>query len=106
ACWRGGGAIKKKEVTRRSGAKTTQTPAQPVAGPPANGTGQQVATMAQAPRPANFKPLTQLHSGEMLNDPRVKKMLADSATKHLGPDRMLRVIANAIRKVPKLAQTT
>lgn len=82
-----------------SGAQTQTQQQSPGALPQGNGA---VAT-AERPRPAHHVPLQQLNLGQMLSDPRVKKMMADTATKHLTPDRMLRVVANAVRKVPKLA---
>lgn len=68
---------------------------------------QAVATAtAERPKLANFKPLGQLTLNEMLADPRTKRAIMETAPKHLTPDRLLRVITNAMRKTPKLAQCT
>lgn len=59
-------------------------------------------TVARRPQPTDFKPLQQLTVGELLEDPRVFKAMADSAPQHLSPQRLLRVMAQALRKTPKL----
>lgn len=59
--------------------------------------------IARRPQPNDFRPLQELTVGEMLEDPRVMKAMAESAPQHLSPQRLLRVMAQALRKTPKLA---
>lgn len=59
---------------------------------------------ARRPMPTDFKPIQQLTTGELMGDPRVFKAIAESSAKHLSPERMLRVMTQAMRKTPKLAQ--
>lgn len=63
-----------------------------------------IATAPRRPAPTDFKPLPSLSTSELLSDPRVFKAIAESAAKHLSPERMLRVMAQSIRKTPKLGQ--
>jgi recombination protein RecT len=56
------------------------------------------------PKPTDFKPLGELTLGELLQDPRMKKNLQEAAPRHMSPDRLLRVIANAMRKTPRLTE--
>lgn len=63
-----------------------------------------VATAVRRPQPTDFKPLQDLTVSQLLEDPRVMKAMAESAPKHLSPQRLLRVMAQALRKTPKLAQ--
>lgn len=58
--------------------------------------------MARRPMAADFKPMQELTVAQLFDDPRVMKALAESATKHLPPQRMLRVMTQAVRKVPRL----
>jgi recombination protein RecT len=58
---------------------------------------------AARPQPSHFKPLQELTVGELLEDPRVMKAMAEAAPQHLSPQRMLRVMAQAMRKTPQLA---
>lgn len=64
----------------------------------------QVATTTARPQPSHFKPLKELTVSQLLEDPRVMKAMAEAAPQHLSPQRLLRVMAQALRKTPKLAQ--
>lgn len=59
--------------------------------------------VARRPAPTDYKPLQELTVGELLEDPRVMKAMAESAPQHLSPQRLLRVMAQALRKTPNLA---
>lgn len=67
-------------------------------------TSAPAGTAVARPKPSDFKPLQNLTIGELLEDPRVKKAVVDAMPRHLSPDRLLRVFAQAFRKTPKLAQ--
>lgn len=60
-------------------------------------------TVVRRPQPQDFRPLQELTIGEMLEDPRVAKAIAESVPQHLSPARLLRVMAQALRRTPKLA---
>lgn len=60
--------------------------------------------IARRPQPSDFRPLQDLTIGEMLEDPRVAKALNDAVPKHFSSQRLLRLMTQAIRKTPKLAQ--
>lgn len=66
---------------------------------------QQAALATQARRPvaSDYRPLGELTVGELLEDPRVRQAMSDAAPQHLNPQRLLRVMAQALRKTPKLA---
>lgn len=61
-------------------------------------------TMARRPAPTDFKPFHELTVSQLLEDPRVNKAMAEAAPRHLSPERLLRVMAQALRKTPLLAQ--
>lgn len=50
------------------------------------------------------KPISKQNIGEMFADPRVRRMLAEAAPRHLTGDRLLRVVSNAMIKTPKLRE--
>jgi recombination protein RecT len=53
----------------------------------------------------NTKPLRQVtHVKELLSNTQARDQLAAVASKHMNPERMMRVVANAIRTTPKLQE--
>lgn len=61
--------------------------------------------MSSAVQQVAKKPLTQVQSvKELLFNDQAKGQLAAVAAKHMNPERMMRVVANAIRTTPKLQQ--
>lgn len=65
-------------------------------------TNQEVQTTKPARN--DFVPLKELTVGQMLNDPRVMQMVRGAVPRHFSPERLLRVMANAMRKTPKLGE--
>ena len=63
-----------------------------------------VAAPVRRPTPTDYKPLQELTVAQLLDDPRVMRAMAESAPQHLSPQRLLRVMAQALRKTPKLGQ--
>ena len=62
-----------------------------------------MATATRRPMPTDFKPFNELTVAQLLEDPRVMKAMAEAAPQHLSPQRLLRVMAQAMRKTPQLA---
>jgi len=59
---------------------------------------------AVRPQPSHYLPIQDLNIQQLLEDPRVKTGIAEAAPQHLSPQRLLRVMTQAIRKTPLLAK--
>lgn len=62
----------------------------------------QIATTR--PSRTDIKPFQELTCNEMFKDPRTVQQMADIVPKHLTPERMSKVVLQALFKTPKLAQ--